>query len=292
MNRRGAIAWPDSRVRGELAERLTTIIGGPEREIRLTEAALLVATHRYPNLDVRYYLDTIEDFGDTVARQIAGDSSTADKVMALNRYLFDQLGFAPNAQDYFDPRNSFLNDVVERRTGIPITLSLVYMAVGNHLGLTLNGVCYPGHFLVKCDMPHGIIVLDPFSRGRSLDIGDLQRLLRETQGGEVSRAIVTACLAAASKREILLRMLRNLKTIYMRNQELESALAILNWIVAANPRQAAEIRDRGMVYQGLDCFRAAVTDFERYLELVPDCSDGDDIRERVLQLRRSVSLLN
>lgn len=277
---------------GELAERFTAIIGGPENDIPLIEAALLVATHRYPDLDVRYYLDTIEDFGAKVATQVERDAGAPDKVVALNHFLFDELGFAPNAQDYFDPRNSFLNEVLERRTGIPITLSLVYMAVGNHLGLRLNGVCYPGHFLVKCDLPDGIIVLDPFSKGQSLDIPDLQRLLRETQGGEVSRAIVAACLVAANKREILLRMLRNLKMIYMRNHELDNALTIMNWIVAANPAQAAEIRDRGMVYQELECFRAAASDFERYLELAPDCSDGDGIRERLLQLQRSVSLLN
>ncbi len=279
-------------VRGELAERLIEIIGGPEGEIPLIEAALLVATHRYPDLNVRYYLDIINDFGAALANQVAGDSVAADKVVALNHYLFDELGFAPNAQDYFDPRNSFLNEVVERRTGIPITLSLVYMAVGDHLGLVLNGVCYPGHFLVKCELSDGIIVLDPFCRGQSLDVGDLQRLLRETQGGEVSRAIVAACLVAATKREILVRMLRNLKMIYMRNRELDNALTIMNWIVAANPDQAAEIRDRGMVFQELECFRAAVSDFERYLELAPDCSDGDRIRERVVELQRSVSLLN
>ncbi len=282
----------DHYVSGERAERLTEIIGGPECDIPLTEAALLVATHRYPDLDIRYYLDLIERFGTTVAGQVDNDCGAPDKVVALNRYLFDELGFAPNAEDYFDPRNSFLNDVVERRTGIPITLSLVYMAVGNHLGLEMNGVCYPGHFLVKCALSEGIIVLDPFCRGQSLDICDLQRLLRETQGGEVSRAIVAACLVAASKREILLRMLRNLKMIYLRNHELDSALTIMDWIVAANPRQAVEIRDRGMVYQELECFRAAASDFERYLELAPGCSDADSIRDRLVHLQRSVSLLN
>lgn len=277
---------------GSHAERLTAMIGGPDGDIPLIEAALLVASHRYPDLDVRYYLDVIDGFGAAIAAQVDDDSAAAEKVVALNHYLFDELGFAPNALDYFDPRNSFLNEVIERRTGIPITLSLVYMAVGNHLGLALNGVCYPGHFLVKCELADGIIVLDPFCRGQSLDIVDLQRLLRETQGGEVSRAIVAAFLVAASKREILLRMLRNIKMIYMRNHELENALTIMNWIVAANPGQASEIRDRGMVYQELECFRAAVSDFERYLELKPDCSDGDRIRERVVQLQRSVSLLN
>lgn len=277
---------------GETTERLTEIIGGPEREIPLLEAALLVATHRYPDLDVRYYLDVLENFGTRIAGQVGSDSGPTEKVAALNHYLFDELGFAPNAQDYYDPRNSFLNDVVERRTGIPITLSLVYMAVGRFLGLKISGVSYPGHFLVKCDLSDGLIVLDPFSRGQSLDLPDLQRLLREARGGEVSRAIVAGCLVAASKREILLRMLRNLKMIYLRVHELDSALKIMDWIVTANPSQAVEIRDRGMIYQELECHRAAVADFERYLELEPDCSDVVQIRDRLVSLRRSVSLLN
>jgi len=276
----------------ELTDRLTEILSGAEGEIPLTEAALLVASHRYPDLDVGYYLGVIDDYVASMSAQIVADCGPAEKVAVLNRYLFDELGFMPNTQDYFDPRNSLLNDVMERRTGIPITLSLIYMAVGNRIGLALKGVCYPGHFLVKCELPDGMIVLDPFSRGQSLDITDLQRMLREAQGGEVSRAIVASLLVAASKREILIRMLRNLKAIYIRNRDLDNALAIMNWIVAADPRQGTEIRDRGMIYQDMECFRAAASDFERYLELTPDCSDGEGIRHRLLQLQRSVSLLN
>lgn len=276
----------------ELVGRLTEIIAGPERDIPLTEAALLIASHRYPDLNVDHYLGVIEQFGARLASRLDADSDAAARVVALNHYLFDDLGFAPNATDYYDPRNSLLNDVVERRTGIPITLSLVYMAVGHHAGLELSGVCYPGHFLVKCEMSDGIIVLDPFSRGQSLDLNDLQRMLRDAKGGEVSRAIVAALLVAASKRDILLRMLRNLKAIYLRNKELENALAIMNWIITADPRQAAEVRDRGMIYHELECFRAAVADFENYLELVPDCDDGDSIRQRIIHLQHSVSRLN
>ena len=124
---------------GELTERLTGIISGAEGEIPLTEAALLVASHRHPDLDVRHYLDVINGFGESVSARIATDSGPAEKVAALNHYLFDELGFAPNAQDYYDPRNSPLNEVMERRTGIPITLSLIYMAVGSQLGLALKG---------------------------------------------------------------------------------------------------------------------------------------------------------
>lgn len=277
---------------GELTERLTGMISGAEGEIPLTEAALLVASHRQPDLNVGHYLDVINGYGENLSARIGTESGPAEKVAALNHYLFDELGFAPNEQDYYDPRNSLLNEVMDRRTGIPITLSLIYMAVGSRLGLTLKGVCYPGHFLVKCRLPEGMIVLDPFFRGQSLAITDLQRMLRETRGGEVSRAIVAGLLVAASKRQILLRMLRNLKEIYLHSREFDNALTIMNWIVAADPQRGAEVRDRGIVYQELECFRAAAADFERYLELVPGCADGDGIRQRLLQLRRSVSLLN
>jgi regulator of sirC expression with transglutaminase-like and TPR domain len=277
-------AWAD--------ERLTEIFQGPEADIPLTEAALLVASHRYPNLDVHHYLDLIGELGTALAAKVGSDSGPADRVAALNHYLIEELGFKPNAEDYYDPRNSYLNQVVERRTGIPITLSLVYMAVGGHLGLAFNGVCYPGHFLVKCELPDGLIVLDPFSQGQSLSVVDLQSRLRDTRGGEVSRAIVAGLLVAAGKREILLRMLRNLKAIYLRSNDLDNALAIMGWIVVANPTQAMEVRDRGMVYQKLECFRAAMSDFERYLELDPNCSDSGDIRRRLTELQRSVSLLN
>jgi len=277
---------------GALAARLTEIIEGPEADIPLIEAALLVASHRYPDIDVRHYLEVIGEFGSVLAARVDSDSGPADRVVALNQYLFDELGFKPNAEDYYDPRNSYLNQVVDRRTGIPITLSLVYMALGTHVGLTFNGVCYPGHFLVKCALPDGVIVLDPFSKGQCLGISDLQNRLRETRGGEVSRAIVAGLLITASKREILLRMLRNLKAIYLRSNDLDNAIAIMNWIVVADPGQATEIRDRGLIYQELECSRAAVLDFERYLELDPDSSDSDGIRSRIIELRRNVSLLN
>lgn len=277
---------------GALAARLTEIIDGPEADISLTEAALLVASHRYPDIDLPHYFEVIEEFGSVLAARVDSDSGPADRVVALNRYLFDELGFKPNVEDYYDPRNSCLNQVLDRRTGIPITLSLVYIAVGAHVGLTFHGVCYPGHFLVKCALNDGMIILDPFSKGQSLGISDLQNRLRETRGGEVSRAIIAGLLTTASKRAILLRMLRNLKAIYLGSNDLDSAIAIMNWIVAADPGQATEVRDRGLIYQELECSRAAVSDFERYLELDPGSSDNEGIRSRIIELRRSVSLLN
>ncbi|HZP92622.1 MAG TPA: tetratricopeptide repeat protein [Burkholderiales bacterium] len=274
------------------AERLTRILGGPEEVIPLTEAALLVASHRYPDLDVQSCLERIDAIGVGLRSQVDPDAAPTRRILALNQYLFGELGFGPNTDDYYDPRNSFLNDVLERRLGIPITLSLLYMEVGNRIDLPLQGVCFPGHFLVKCRLAEGMVVLDPYAGGISLGIPDLQRRLREVRGGEVSRAIIAAMLVAATKKNILLRMLRNLKAIYLRRQEADNALHIMQWIVAAAPTEAAEIRDRGMLYQELDCFRAAISDFERYLELAPDCADADDVRRRMIDLQRNAARLN
>ena len=277
---------------GPLAERLTGMICGADGDIDLPEAALLVASHRYPDLDVQHYLGELDAMGETLRRRLGSSASESERIVALNQFLFGDLGFAPNSDDYYDPRNSLLNEVLDRRVGIPITLSLVYMEVGKRIGLSLQGVCFPGHFLVKCRVPDGMVVLDPYGGGISLGLVDLQRRLREVRGGEVSRAIIAGLLVAATNKEILLRVLRNLKAIYLRGHQLEHALAIMDWIIGADPDQAAEVRDRGMIYQELDCFLAAISDFNAYLELDPACSDADDIRQRLIQLQQAAARLN
>lgn len=277
---------------GSLTERLTQIISGPDSDIPLTEAALLVASHQYPDLDLEHWLGRIDALAGNLRQRIDPAANVPSRIAALNQYLFDELGFAPNADDFYDPRNSFLNDVIERRVGIPISLSLLYMAIGARIDLELCGVCFPGHFLVKCKAPEGTVVLDPYAGGMSLGLPDLQRRLREVRGGEVSRAIIAGLLVASSKKEILVRMLRNLKAVYLRRHDLDRALAIMEWIVGAEPEHAAEVRDRGMIYQELNCFRAAITDFERYLRLDPECTDADDIRQRLMDLQRNAARLN
>ncbi len=277
---------------GALAERLTELLSGPDTDIPLTEAALLVATHAYPDLDLPYWMGRIDRMAQAVSQRIGDEASATERIAALNQYLFVDQGFGPNTDDYYDPRNSLLNDVIERRVGIPITLSLLYMELGNRIGLPLRGVCFPGHFLVKCKVREGVVMLDPYAGGLSLGLTDLQRRLREVRGGEVSRAIIAGLLVAATRKEILVRMLRNLKAIYLRRHDLEHALPIMEWIVCADPGQPAEIRDRGMVYQELNCFRAAIADFEHYLKLEPACIDAEEIRQRLIDVQRNAARLN
>ena len=273
-------------------ERLQQVVSGPEEAIDLAEAALLIATHAYPDLDVAHHLARIEELAKNLESRIRPDSGPSQRILALNEYLFAELGFAANEKDYYDPRNSCLNEVLDRRVGIPITLSLLYMEVGGRIGLPLHGVSFPGHFLVKCALPEGTVVLDPYSGGIVLEVADLQKRLREVREDEVSDAIVAGMLGAAGKKEIILRLLHNLKAIYLRSQQFDRALPILDWIIAAVPDQPPELRDRGMVYQELECSRAALIDFERYMELSPGCDDRDEIRSRIIELQRQSARLN
>lgn len=275
-----------------MSERLRKIVSGPDEDISLAEAALLIAGQAYPDLNVAGYLSRIEELAHRLRLRIAEEDSIPDRISALNQFLFDDLGFASNSGDYYDPRNSFLNEVLERRTGIPITLSVIYMELGRKIGLPLHGVSFPGHFLVKCAVPDGAVVLDPYSGGISLGLADLQKRLREARGGEVSRAIVAELLVSASNKEIIVRLLRNLKAIYLRGHNPDRALPIVDWIIAIVPEETLELRDRGMLYQELECPRAALADFEQHLKRSPACEDADDIRRRIIELRREASRLN
>ena len=277
---------------GWMSERLQQVLSGPEEAIDLAEAALLIATHAYPDLDVAHHLARIEVLAKTLESRIQPDSGPSQRILALNQYMFAELGFTANEKDYYDPRNSCLNDVLDRRVGIPITLSLLYMEIGARIGLALEGVSFPGHFLVKCALPEGTVVLDPYAGGVSLGAADLQKRLRDVRGDEDSNAIVASMLSAAGKKEIVLRLLRNLKAIYLRSQQFDRALPIMHWIIAAAPDHPPELRDRGMIYQELECSRAALADFERYLELSPGCDDRDEIRGRIVELQRQSARLN
>ena len=275
-----------------MSERLRQIVSGPDDDISLAEAALLIAGHGYPELNVAAYLSRIEELAYMLRLRIDEDDSVPERISALNQFLFGELRFVPNSDDYYDPRNSFLNEVLERRTGIPITLCVIYIELGRKIGLPLQGVSFPGHFLVKCAVPEGALVLDPYSGGISLGLQDLQKRLREVRGGEVSRAIVAELLVSASNKEIIVRLLRNLKAIYLRARNLDKALPVMNWIIATMPEQTPELRDRGMIYQELECFRAALTDFDEYLKRSPSCEDAEDIRGRIMELQEEVARLN
>lgn len=275
------------------AERFAQVVGGPDEAINLAEAALLIAAEEYRELEIEAYLVRLDEMAGTLKRRLRADISQADTVIALNRYLFDELGFAGDAANYYDARNSFLNEVLDRRRGIPITLALVYIEIGRRVGLPVHGVAFPAHFLVKCNLRDGTVVLDPYAKGASLSFDELRRRIRALRNGaEPTKSMVASMLVAASKREILARILRNLKGIYSHHKEWMKALTATDRIISVMPELAEEYRDRGMIYLNLECFRAALFDFQAYLKMLPVARDAETVRQKVVELQALASRLN
>jgi regulator of sirC expression with transglutaminase-like and TPR domain len=277
----------------ESLSRFRSALEPEEARLNLAEAAFLIAQDDYPGLDPGYYLAELDRLGTTLRARLPSDFSPVHRLLALNRYLFVELGFQANDDNYYDPDNNMLHMVLERRCGIPITLSIVYLEIGRRIGLNLAGVSFPGHFLVKLPVSDGELILDPYSQGKSLSEADLRRRL-----GELARDIDPArlplhpFLEPASKREILARVLRNLKAIHLKNEALDRALCAMNRLLIVSPANAPEWRDRGLLYERMECCRAALDDLEAYLKLAPAAEDAAPMRERIAELRQRVSRLN
>ncbi len=265
----------------------------PDEDVSLAEGALWIAAGEYPELAVTGYLDRLQEMADRLRARLRSDMPTAEKLFALNRYLFDELGFSGNSDNFYDPRNSYLNDVMERRLGIPITLAVVYIEVGRRIGIGLHGVSFPGHFLVKCSLRDGVVILDPYSHGVSLSVDELQQRLRAAgNAADVDEALLAHLLSAASHKDILARMLRNLKGIYAKQSDWLRALSSSERLLALLPDAGEEYRDRGGIYLQLECFRAALGDFNSYLKHCPGAADAESMRSQIAGLEVKVARLN
>jgi regulator of sirC expression with transglutaminase-like and TPR domain len=273
--------------------KLAQLLSRGEGEWRLAEAALAIALDEYPALDVAACLERLETLAGELARETPAGAGLEERIGALNTVLFERHGFAGNSADYYDPRNSFINEVLERRTGIPITLSIVYMDVARGAGLTLEGIAFPGHFLVACPVADGKVVLDPYAGGLPVGREDLEERLAQLYGAAVlERLDVTDLLEPAEDRDILGRVLRNLKGIYLRRGDLPRALSAIERLLLVQPEMNVELRDRGLVYLEMESYRGALEDLERYLALEPDADDAEEIRSRVVDLSRRVARLS
>ena len=259
----------------------------------LAEASLMLAQDVYPGIDIQAYLVQFDDMAATIKRNVAGDAFAEQKVLALNHYLFKDMRFSGNIADYYDPRNSYLNEVMERRTGIPITLSIVYLEVGRRIGLNLRGISFPGHFLVKLRVRRGELVLDPFLGGEAQSEADLrQRLAKVLPPSMADRAALEQYLEAATPRQIVARVLRNLKNIYKHGGRLENALDVMHRMLLVVPESAEELRDRGLLYRQLECFRPALSDLQNYLRRRPQAPDAADVHTTIVELRQACAKLN
>lgn len=255
----------------------------PEDALDLGRAALAIAESEYPRLDTTAYLARIDELAIAVTKHLTGDESGPHRsIAALNYVLFQKCAFRGNRDDYFDAKNSFLNEVIDRRIGIPITLSVLYMEVARRIGLPLLGVGFPGHFLVKYLDDREEIVIDPFNGGDIRTPDSLQELLAGLYGKPV--ALSPQLLDPVTKKQILRRMLNNLKFIYLRRRDLVKALAALDRMMIAEPNLPEDLRERGQVYLALEYFPQAKADFESYLRLAPDAPDAGKIRDQLVDL--------
>ncbi|HMC76584.1 MAG TPA: transglutaminase-like domain-containing protein [Vicinamibacterales bacterium] len=279
----------------------------------LTSAALAIAGVEYPALDAAPYLLRLERMGEAAAGRLQRHEGApaSIRLATLNAYLYEELGFSGNRDHYDDPRNSFLNEVLDRRLGIPISLAVVYLEVGRRAGLRLEGVNFPGHFLVRSPAGAGEmedLIVDPFHAGALLSEVDCRHLLRQHVGEEA--AFDHGLLATATRQHIVVRMLVNLKRLYVRMRSFPQARAIADLLLAVDPSALAELRDRGLLAYHMEDFAAALRDLEAYLRLMPrgaadeeqemESGDADEqpasesaqIWEHVKTLRRRVAGFN
>jgi regulator of sirC expression with transglutaminase-like and TPR domain len=274
----------------------TLVVSADDGEsIPLTEAALALAQDVYPRLDMAAVQSDLDRLAATLKSRIAPDASPVQRLRALNAFFFKELGFAGNRNDYYDPDNSYLNRVLERRRGIPISLAVVYMEIGQQVGLALRGISFPGHFLVKLKVRAGDIFLDPYT-GQSLSRDQLEERLGQffdARGMEVPTELaLIPSIQESSPRDILVRMLRNLKGIYHDRKDYERLLAVQNRLVVLLPEAPSERRDRGLVYAQLDCPRAALEDLSHFLAQEPAAPEADEIRRTIAVLRDASGRLN
>jgi regulator of sirC expression with transglutaminase-like and TPR domain len=286
----------------DLLEAFAKELAKDEAEIGLARACLQIAEDAYPGLDVDGYVGEIDRFAKRLRARLAPGTPAEERVVALNEFLFDDLGFNGNTRNYYDPRNSYLNEVIDRRTGIPITLAVLYLEIGRRIELPLEGVSFPGHFLVRLPLRGGTLVLDPFTGGTPQSESDLRERLErvipkvagegEPGGVPVSALPLDQFIEPASARQIVARVLRNLKGIYRKADKPERLLQVLNRMIIVSPGSAAELRDRGLVYQRLECWRPALQDLTDYLEREPEAIDLDEVRAKLMDLSARCARLN
>ncbi|MEY3358901.1 MAG: hypothetical protein RLZZ537_1248 [Pseudomonadota bacterium] len=255
-----------------------------DSQLPLLETALLIARDEYPKLETDAYLAMVDGYGRRLSGSLSDGLDIPSKLTAINHFLYKELGFSGNAMDYEDPRNSYLNQVFDRRLGIPISLAVVHIAVMHRIGLPLEGISFPGHFLVRLPVDDGILVLDPFNQGRPVSIEELrERVTPHLDGQPPSDSQLFQILAPASARTILMRMLRNLQTIYQHQGDHERVARSADRILKLSPDLPDALRDRGLAYAEIGYRKGADADFTRYLQLRPEADDADAVRNLLIE---------
>jgi len=259
--------------------------------VDLLRAALTFARIEDPQLDVEQYVNRVEELSQRATAKVQDLDDPANVIAALNQVLFQEEMFRGNTVDYYSPRNSFLHDVLDRRLGIPISLALVYMEVARRVGFPLFGVGMPGHFLLKhYDAAGHSILIDVFERGVVVTEEDCRQKLNTIYSGQL--ALQPEFLLPVTRRQMLTRMLNNLRSIYLSQRDFRRAVQVVDLILVIYPRSPEDVKQRAVLRYNLDDYRGALNDFEEYVKMSPDASDADEIRQTALSLRRSMAMMN
>jgi len=251
---------------------------------------LILACEEYPQLEISPYLDMLDNMAEVTAQHLLPSDSPIQTVTKINTVLFEIFEFRGASGEYYDPRNSFFNDVLDRRIGIPITLSTVYMEVSRRLNIPIVGVGMPGHFIVKYSDRREEIFLDPFNRGEILTHDDCRNRIYERYGDSVE--FTDRLLGRVTHRQILWRMLNNLKEIYLKAHAFDKGLAIVDMMLMVDPEQIPQFRDRGLLRLQLRQFAGATRDLEHYVRHSPGAEDREEIEKHLKELRRIRATMN
>ena len=271
-------------------QHLLDLLTGRGEEAGLDRAALEIARIEYPGLDIEPFIEILDSHAAELSERLAGRSGGPAYVAAANQYLFEELGFAGNTAHYYDPRNSCLNEVLTARTGIPITLAVVYLEIGRRLAQPVYGIGLPGHFLVQYRDAKYAAFIDVFHGGRLLAAEECFELARQTTGAPLDDD--SRMLSPASNRNIVTRMLHNLRAVYLQEQAHGKLLQTLDLLMAAHPQAADEYKLRGLVHLRMRHTAAARRDLETYLRLAPAAQDRPEIERRLRSLRSYQARLN
>ena len=262
-----------------------------DERVDILRAALTFARIEDPQLDVEHYVRRIEGFAKRVAARIQDPDDPAQIIAALNEVLFQEEMFRGNTVDYYSPRNSYLQNVLDRALGIPITLALVYMEVARRVSFRLFGVGMPGHFLLKhYDVDGRSILIDAFERGSIVSEEDCRQKLETIYSGQIE--LRPEFLLPVTRRQMLTRMLNNLRSVYLSQRDFRRAVQIVDLILVIYPRSPEDVKQRAVLRYNLDDYRGALNDFDEYVKMSPDASDAEEIKQTALSLRRSMAMMN
>ena len=283
----------EARASSEVLQAFAALVhsGIDDERIDLLRAALTFARIEYPHLDPESYVSQIDDFARRVTEKIDDPGDPAQCIAALNYVLFDEEMFRGNTADYYNPCNSFINDVLDRRLGIPISLALLYMEVARRSGFQLFGVGMPGHFMLKhYDVDGRSFFIDAFERGSVLSEEDCRHKIESIHAGQI--ALHPEFLLIVTRRQMLTRMLNNLRAIYLSRRDFRRAVQAVDLILVIYPRSPEDVKQRAALRYNLNDYKGALNDFEEYVKMAPDASDSEEIRQTALGLRRSMARMN